>query len=59
VLGGDHTIALPDVTGVARHLGAGRVSVVHFDAHADTADHPPAPTGCRSAVIPTPHAHRP
>jgi agmatinase len=38
VLGGDHTIALPDVTGVARHHGLGRVSVVHFDAHADTAD---------------------
>ena len=36
VLGGDHTIALPDVTGVARHLGFGRVSVLHFDAHADT-----------------------
>jgi agmatinase len=26
------------VTGVARHHGAGRVSVVHFDAHADTGD---------------------
>jgi agmatinase len=38
ILGGDHTIALPDVTGVARHVGWGRVSVVHFDAHADTAD---------------------
>jgi agmatinase len=38
VLGGDHTIALPDVTGVARQVGWGRVSVVHFDAHADTAD---------------------
>jgi agmatinase len=37
VLGGDHTIAWPDVTGVARHLGWGRVSVIHFDAHADTA----------------------
>jgi agmatinase len=36
VLGGDHTIALPDATGVARHVGWGRVSVVHFDAHADT-----------------------
>ena len=36
VLGGDHTIALPDVTGVANHFGHGRVSVVHFDAHADT-----------------------
>ncbi len=38
VLGGDHSIALPDVTGVAQHLGFGRVAVVHFDAHADTAD---------------------
>ena len=38
VLGGDHTIALPDVAGVARHHGFGRVSVVHFDAHADTGD---------------------
>ncbi|MGH9062375.1 MAG: agmatinase [Acidimicrobiales bacterium] len=38
VLGGDHTIALPDVTGVARHHGFGAVSVVHFDAHADTGD---------------------
>ncbi|HMD45344.1 MAG TPA: agmatinase [Acidimicrobiales bacterium] len=38
VLGGDHTIALPDVTGVARHVGWGRVSVLHFDAHADTGD---------------------
>jgi arginase family enzyme len=38
VLGGDHTIALPDVTGVARHHGFGRVSVIHFDAHADTGD---------------------
>jgi agmatinase len=38
VLGGDHTIALPDVTGVARVIGWGEVSVVHFDAHADTGD---------------------
>ena len=38
VLGGDHSIAMADVQGVARHLGAGRVSVVHFDAHADTGD---------------------
>jgi agmatinase len=38
VLGGDHTIALPDATGVARELGFGRVSMVHFDAHADTGD---------------------
>ena len=38
ILGGDHTIALPDVTGLARHVGWGRVSVIHFDAHADTGD---------------------
>ena len=38
VLGGDHSIALADATGVARHLGFGRVSMIHFDAHADTGD---------------------
>jgi agmatinase len=36
VLGGDHSIALPDARGVARHFGFGRVSMIHFDAHADT-----------------------
>jgi agmatinase len=38
VLGGDHTITWPDVTGVARAVGWGRVSVIHFDAHADTGE---------------------
>ncbi len=38
VLGGDHTVTWPDVTGVARARGWGRVSVLHFDAHADTGD---------------------
>jgi agmatinase len=38
ILGGDHSIALPDATGVARQLGFGNVSMVHFDAHADTGD---------------------
>jgi agmatinase len=38
VLGGDHTVAWPDATGVARHVGFGRLSLIHFDAHADTAD---------------------
>lgn len=38
ILGGDHTIALPDVTALARKVGWGRVSVIHFDAHADTGD---------------------
>jgi agmatinase len=36
VLGGDHTVAWPDAAGVAQHLGQGRVSMIHFDAHADT-----------------------
>ncbi|NUT41726.1 MAG: agmatinase [Thermoactinospora sp.] len=38
VLGGDHSIALPNVTGVARAAGWGRVSIMHFDAHADTGE---------------------
>jgi agmatinase len=38
VLGGDHSIALPDATGVANVFGHGRVSMLHFDAHADTGD---------------------
>jgi agmatinase len=38
ILGGDHTITWPDVTGISRHHGAGRISVVHFDAHADTGE---------------------
>ncbi|GAA0977218.1 agmatinase [Acrocarpospora macrocephala] len=38
ILGGDHTIALPDARGVARHHGFGRISMIHFDAHADTGE---------------------
>lgn len=38
ILGGDHTITWPNATGVARARGWGRVSVLHFDAHADTGD---------------------
>ncbi len=38
VLGGDHTITWPDATGVARARGWGKISVIHFDAHADTGD---------------------
>ncbi len=37
-LGGDHSIAYPDAKGCANVLGAGRVSMIHFDAHADTGD---------------------
>ncbi|HEY5394874.1 MAG TPA: agmatinase [Trebonia sp.] len=38
VLGGDHTITWPDAAGVAQHRGQGRISMIHFDAHADTGD---------------------
>ncbi|MEV0390413.1 agmatinase [Nonomuraea sp. NPDC050643] len=38
ILGGDHAIAYADARGVADVLGQGRVSMVHFDAHADTGD---------------------
>src|SRR3954470_9943889 len=38
VLGGDHAIASADATGVADVHGHGRVSMLHFDAHADTGD---------------------
>ena len=38
VLGGDHSIAYTDAKGVANVLGHGRISMIHFDAHADTGD---------------------
>jgi len=38
VLGGDHSIPSPDAKGVANVMGYGRVSMIHFDAHADTGD---------------------
>ncbi|UJH71268.1 agmatinase [Ornithinimicrobium sp. INDO-MA30-4] len=37
-LGGDHSIAYPDAKGCANVLGLGKVSMIHFDAHADTGD---------------------
>jgi agmatinase len=37
VLGGDHSITLPSATAVADAVGRGKVGIVHFDAHADTA----------------------
>jgi agmatinase len=37
VIGGDHSIADPDISAVAEHHGAGRVGVIQFDAHTDTA----------------------
>ena len=38
ILGGDHSIASADVAGIARHRGLGKISMVHFDAHADTGE---------------------
>ena len=38
VLGGDHSITYADTSGLADVLGAGRISLIHFDAHADTGD---------------------
>ncbi|MGH2699832.1 MAG: agmatinase [Actinomycetota bacterium] len=37
VLGGDHSIAYPDIATVAKRYEAGSVAVVQFDTHADTA----------------------
>jgi agmatinase len=38
ILGGDHSITYPDASGVADVLGQRRISMLHFDAHADTGD---------------------
>jgi agmatinase len=38
VIGGDHSITWPAATAVAEHHGFGNVVMIHFDAHADTAD---------------------
>lgn len=38
VIGGDHTITWPSATAVAEVHGFGNVGMVHFDAHADTAN---------------------
>jgi agmatinase len=38
ILGGDHSIASADVAGIAKHRGLGKISIIHFDAHADTGE---------------------
>ena len=38
IIGGDHSITWPSATAVAEAVGWGNVGIVHFDAHADTAD---------------------
>lgn len=37
IIGGDHGITWPSATAVADAYGYGKVGIVHFDAHADTA----------------------
>ncbi len=37
VLGGDHSITWPSATAIAEVRRPGRIGIVHFDAHADTA----------------------
>ncbi|MSO16598.1 MAG: agmatinase [Candidatus Planktophila sp.] len=38
ILGGDHSIVSADVAGIANHRGHGKISMIHFDAHADTGE---------------------
>ena len=38
ILGGDHSIASADVAGIAEHRGKGQISMINFDAHADTGE---------------------
>ena len=38
VLGGDHSITWPSATAVAEVRRPGSIGIVHFDAHADTAN---------------------
>ncbi len=35
IIGGDHSLAYPDIAGVTDVYGKGSVSVIHFDAHYD------------------------
>lgn len=38
IIGGDHSITWPAATAVAEYHGFGNVTMIHFDAHADTAN---------------------
>ncbi len=35
IIGGDHSLAYPDIVGITDVYGKGNVSVIHFDAHYD------------------------
>jgi agmatinase len=53
ILGGDHAITWPTATAVADAYGHGKVGIVHFDAHADTA--PDSPGSLASHGTPMRH----
>jgi agmatinase len=38
IIGGDHTVTWPNVTGIAKAKGWSKIAVLHFDAHADTGE---------------------
>ncbi len=38
VVGGDHSITWPSGVAVGEHYGFGKIGMIHFDAHADTAN---------------------
>ncbi len=38
VIGGDHSITWPSASAVADAVGWGEIGIIHFDAHADTAE---------------------
>jgi agmatinase len=38
ILGGDHSVSSADVAGITNHRGHGKISMIHFDAHADTGE---------------------
>ena len=52
VLGGDHSITYANGTGLAKHHGAGRFGIVHFDAHADTGMETKSPEALHSHGTP-------
>jgi agmatinase len=51
LLGGDHWITWPIVSAFADHYGQGKVAVVHFDAHTDTAIPEPGTVGNHGTAV--------
>lgn len=51
LLGGDHWVTWPNVSAVAEFYGHGKVGLVHFDAHPDTAPFEPGSMGDHGTCI--------